>query len=76
MGFWEFMTVLVVFSTVFGYLRQRHTVTGRAKVKALEARVAALEAGRGGEVQRRLEVLEAAITGDDLARHIDSLDER
>ena len=79
MGFWEFMTVLVVFSTIFGYLRHRHTTPGRERLEALEERVRLIEAARSGDdLEARLDVIEEIVIGDDLdlRKKIDRLEGR
>ena len=66
MGFWEFMTVAVIFGSVFGYLQSLRSVSGKKRVAELEGRVAALEGQPSvAELAKRVEVLEEIVVGDD-----------
>jgi|GEM_PF-2854609 len=66
MGFWEFMTVAVVFGSFFGWLTFRNVLVGRRRVAALERRLTQLERDRSDtELAQRVDVLEEIVVGDD-----------
>ncbi len=77
MGFWEFMTVAVVFSSVFGYLKSLKKVAEQKRLDALEARVLELEKLKTvDELAQRVDVIEQIVVADDvgLQRRIDAAD--
>ncbi|TNF30840.1 MAG: hypothetical protein EP329_13260 [Deltaproteobacteria bacterium] len=68
MGFFEFMTVAVVFGSIFGWLTFRNAFAGRRRIAALERRLAALEQRDAvGDLPDRVAVLEEIVVGDDAA---------
>ena len=84
MGFWEFMTVLVVFTSVFGYLRSLRVTSDRKLMGQLKKRLEKLEADVGGEGERgqdlgaRVDALEEIVTARELAleQQIAALDKK
>ena len=66
MGVFEFLTVVVIFGSIFGYLKARRNIPDRERLEVLERRIVELErAQRSGDLAQRVEVLEQIVVVED-----------